>query len=129
MVGEKYRILWKRTGNVETASVLIVKNSSNDNSCLVFSCFQMASTNHYAGIHCLAFCHEWMHCFNKLTGAPNGVVLPEFFNLYKLPFYLATRMDGAAILTKKLHCKGVLPKDVNSLLRDMLAAWRVVRLP
>ncbi len=62
-------------------------------------------------------------------GAPNGVVLPEFFNFYKLPFYLATRMDGEAILTKKLHRKGVLPKDVNFLLRDMLAALRVVRLP
>jgi len=53
-----------------------------------------------------------MHCFNKLTGAPNGVVLPELVNLYKSPFDLATRKDGAAILTKKLLSKGVLPKDV-----------------
>ena len=99
-------------GNVETTRALIVKNSSNDNICLVFGCFLMASTNHYAGIHCLALCHEWMHCFIKLTGAPNGVVLPELVNLYKSPFYLATRKDGAAILTKKLLSKGVLPKDV-----------------
>jgi hypothetical protein len=74
--------------------------------------FQMASTNHYAGIHCLAFCHEWMHCFNKLTGAPSGEVLPELVNLYKPPFYLATWKDGAALLTNKLHSKGMLPKDV-----------------
>jgi hypothetical protein len=58
MVGEKYRILRKRTGNVETDHALIVKNSSNDNICLVFSLFQIASTNHYTGIHCLASCHE-----------------------------------------------------------------------
>jgi ABC-type ATPase involved in cell division len=80
MVGEKYCILRKQTGNVETAHALIVKNSSNDNICLDFSCFQIASTNHYAGIHCLAFSHEWMHCFNKLMGAPNGEVLPELVN-------------------------------------------------
>jgi hypothetical protein len=112
MVGEKYRNLRIRTGNVETAHALIVKNSFNDNICLVFSCFQMASTNHYAGIHSLAYSHEWMHCFNKLMGALNGEVLPELVNLYKSPFYLATRKYGAVILTKKLHSKGVLPKDV-----------------
>ena len=39
MVGENYRNLQMRTGNVETAHALIVKNSSNDNICLVFSCF------------------------------------------------------------------------------------------
>jgi hypothetical protein len=60
----------------------------------------MASTNTCAGIHCLAFCHEWMHCFYKLTGAPNGEVLPELVNLYKSIFYLATWKDGAAIQTK-----------------------------
>jgi len=37
MVGEKYRILRERTGNVETAQALIVKNRSNENICLVFS--------------------------------------------------------------------------------------------
>ena len=67
MVGKKYRNLRERTGNVETANALIVKNVFNDNICLVFSCFQMASTNYYAGNHCLAFYHEWTHCFNKLT--------------------------------------------------------------
>ena len=81
MVGENYRNLRMQTGNVETAHTLIAKNYSNDNICLIFSCFQMASTNHYAGIHSLAFSHEWMHCFNKLTGAPNGEVLPELVNL------------------------------------------------
>ena len=45
-------------------------------------------------------------------GALNGEVLPELVNLYKSPFYLATRKDGAAIPTKKLHSKGMLPKDV-----------------
>jgi len=53
-----------------------------------------------------------MHCFNKLTGAPSGEVLPELVNLYKPPFYLATWKDGAALLTNKLHSKGMLPKDV-----------------
>ena len=96
---------------METASVLIVKYSSNDNSCLVFSCFQMASTNHYAGIHCLAFCHEWMHCFNKLTGAPNGVVLPEFFNLY----------DGAL---DSLVAQGVDPRRASSEFAIHCAAKR-----
>ena len=53
-----------------------------------------------------------MHCFNKLTGAPSGEVLPELVNLYKPPFYLATWKDGAALLTNKLHSKDMLPKDV-----------------
>ena len=97
---KKYRILQKGTGNVETAHALIVKNSSNDNICLVFSCSQMASTNTCAGIHCLAFCHEWMHCFYKLTGAPNGEVLPELVNLYKSIFYLCVRLQ---ILPMVIH--------------------------
>ena len=88
------------------------QNVFNDNICLVFSCFQMASTNYYAGNHCLALYHEWMHCFNKLTCAPKDEVVPELVNVYKSPFYFATRKDGAPILTKKLHCKGVLPQDV-----------------
>jgi hypothetical protein len=110
----KNNILRKQTGNVETAHALIVKNSSKDKICLFTSCFKMASTNHYAGIHCWAFSHEWRHCFNKLTGALNGEkVVPELVNLYKLPFYHAAWKNGAAILTKKLHRKGVLlPKDV-----------------
>ena len=35
MVGENYRNLQKQTGNMETAHALIVKNSSNDNICLL----------------------------------------------------------------------------------------------
>jgi hypothetical protein len=35
MVGENYRNLRKQTGNMETAHALIVKNSSNDNICLL----------------------------------------------------------------------------------------------
>ena len=34
-------------------------------------------------------------------------------NIYKSLFYLAVRKDGAAILTKKLYCNGVLPNDVT----------------
>ena len=45
----------------------------------------------------------------------NEDVLLELVNVYKSPFYLATRNDGAAICTKKLHRNGVLPKDVTFL--------------
>ena len=43
----------------------------------------------------------------------NEDVLLELVNVYKSPFYLAMRNDGAAIRTKKLHRNGVLPKDVT----------------
>ena len=108
MVGENYRNLRMQTGNVETAHTLIAKNYSNDNICLIFSCFQMASTNHYAGIHSLAFSHEWMHCFN------NSEVSPELVNLYNSPFYLATQKDGAAILTKNCIAKDYIHCSMSS---------------
>jgi hypothetical protein len=45
--------------------------------------------------------------------APNDEVVPDLSNVYKSPFYLATRKEGAAILDEKLHRNGVLPKDVT----------------
>jgi hypothetical protein len=43
-------------------------------------------------------------------GACKGEVLPEFRDVYKLQFYLALRIEGTAILNKKLHCNGILPR-------------------
>ena len=75
-----------------------VKNSLNDNICLIFSSFARTS----------GFFHEWAYFFNKVMGAPNNKFVPELVNVYKSP-----RKDGTAILTKKLHRNGVLPNDVT----------------
>ena len=86
-----------------------MKISVIDNICLVFYCHQMAPTIHFAGnLFSMNGC-----IFNKAMGAPNDEVVPELVIVYKSPFFLATRKDGAAILTKKLHCNGVLPKDIT----------------
>ena len=87
MVGEGYHNLrMRRMGTMETAHAFIEKNSLNDNICLVFNYFHMASTIHFAGNYC--FFHEWTQSFNTAMGVPNDKVLPEFVNVYMPTFTL-----------------------------------------
>jgi hypothetical protein len=57
-----------------------------------------------------------VHSFNKLIGACNDEVLPEFVNVYVLPFSLEKRKDGAAILDKNYITWVCCQRMLHSLL-------------
>ena len=82
----------------------MVIRDDGGNTCLVFTCMQIASTiASPANVHCvgnfaIGFLHEWIRAFLVLAGAPRHEIFPLFTSTKEsLLHHLLTKSGSAEI--------------------------------